>query len=58
LWRFCAGRAVLVQLKEESPDNAEFAKDLAVFNRDIAKLEQAKGAEQGTAQPGQDAEGH
>ena len=44
------GRSIIGQLKDQFADDAQLSKQLAAFDADIAKLEQAQTAERGTAQ--------
>ena len=41
------GRAIIVRLVGQSPDNAQLPKDLAAFDAEIAKLEEASASEIG-----------
>jgi hypothetical protein len=43
----------MAQLKDQSPDNAQLHKDLAAFDAEIAKLEQAGAVKPEAAQPEQ-----
>ena len=49
-------RNIIARLKGQSPDNAQLPKDLAEFDAEIAKLEEADATEPGTAQPEQAAQ--
>ncbi len=53
---FQEGRVIIARLKEQSPDNATLPNDLAWFDAEIARLEQADALEPGTAQPEQAAQ--
>jgi hypothetical protein len=46
-------RAILAALKEQTPDSATLAGDLAWLDGEIAKLEPGSTPEQGTTQPEQ-----
>ncbi len=50
------GRAIIARLKEQSPDDATLPIDLAFFDGEIARLEEADAPELGTAQPEQAAQ--
>jgi hypothetical protein len=49
-------RAIIERLKQQLPDNVQFANALAVLNGEIKKLDQADGSEPGTVQPEQAAQ--
>jgi tetratricopeptide (TPR) repeat protein len=50
---FHQGRAILAALKEQTPDSATLAGDLAWLDGEIAKLKSGSAPEQGTTQPEQ-----
>jgi len=51
--RYKQGREIIAQLKERSPDDVTLSSDLAWFDAEIAKLEEAQIPEPGTEQPEQ-----
>ena len=44
------GRAIIARLKEQSPDDATLPNDLAYFDGEIARLEEASASEMGSVQ--------
>ena len=45
------GRVIIARLAEQSPDNSQLSKDLAVFDDNIAKLKRGSISETGSVKP-------